>query len=463
MKPLLTLLSLTLTPSLLATASAANTAHSHAPSALDAAIQDLPATTAATTPAATSATSGFDISLSTLMAAGCSDATSAELEQLQAGGHDPKKCGFNLQAAELSLIGNVDPFTRLVSHIVFMPGHVELEEAYASTTALPAALELKGGYFLTEFGKRNAQHGHSSDWLDQPIIAGRLLGEDGLRGAGVRLSWLMPTRYYSQLSFGIQNADDDSMVSFRGTGHQHGEDSGHGHQHDSEHEHAHDEHEESEGEAAQDLSFDGPGGSLQTEYRIRNPQDLLYLLRWHQGWDFGAEHSVQWGLSGLLGPNASGRHSKTRIYGTDFEYRWQPSHNFRGAPYLSWQTEWMQRRFEVEAFDDEHQGYGNSELIDQGYFSQIKYQFRPDWSLGLRFETAQGKQELAGHARQQDWQRSDRSRWSPVLSYRPSHFSRIRLQYNHDRSDQLADDKHRANTLWLGFDFVLGSHPAHDW
>ena len=47
---------------------------------------------------------------------------------------------------------------------------MELEEAFFTTTALPYDLQLKGGYFLTEFGIINPTHPHSWDWMDQPVI-----------------------------------------------------------------------------------------------------------------------------------------------------------------------------------------------------------------------------------------------------------------------------------------------------
>ena len=55
--------------------------------------------------------------------------------------------------------------------------------------------------------------------------------------------------------------------------------------------------------------------------------------------------------------------------------------------------------------------------------------------------------------------RDDRHRISPMLLWQPSHFSRIRLQYNHDRAAHLAH--HDAHSVWLGFEFLIGAHAAH--
>lgn len=74
---------------------------------------------------------------------------------LQTGGHDPQKNGFTLQQLELSFRKAVDPYFRFDGNIVFSQFGVELEEAYATTLALPASLLLRAGQFLTRFGRLN--------------------------------------------------------------------------------------------------------------------------------------------------------------------------------------------------------------------------------------------------------------------------------------------------------------------
>jgi hypothetical protein len=47
----------------------------------------------------------------------------------------------------------------------------------------------------------------------------------------------------------------------------------------------------------------------------------------------------------------------------------------------------------------------------------------------------------------------------PMIAYRPSEFSRVRLQYNYDDAEFLADGE--AHTVWAGLEVLYGSHPAH--
>ena len=55
---------------------------------------------------------------------------------------------------------------------------------------------------------------------------------------------------------------------------------------------------------------------------------------------------------------------------------------------------------------------------------------------------------------------SKRHRVSPLLTFYPSEFSRLRLQYNYDRFDHARESA--AHSVWLGLEFALGSHPAHE-
>jgi hypothetical protein len=73
-----------------------------------------------------------------------------DVQTLQPGGHDPSQRGFSIRNAELALDGAVDPYFKGFANIVLMTDAedetaVELEEAYALTTSLPASLQIKGG------------------------------------------------------------------------------------------------------------------------------------------------------------------------------------------------------------------------------------------------------------------------------------------------------------------------------
>ena len=394
----------------------------------------------------------IDSSVDVLLAAGGSSADGDALEQLQGGGHDPNRTGFTLQQAELSFSGVVDPYLSGEAHVVLLEDGIELEEAYATSTALPAGLQVKAGYYLAEFGRVNPTHPHTWAWLDQPVIASRLLGADGLRAPGVRVGWLTPLPWYSQVLLGVQNADNETAVSFLGEGHEHGDE-----------EAAAEPEEAGGGEDAHDLGLEETiGGQPAVGREVDGLDDCLYVARWENSGEVGDETTALLGLSALYGPNATGEDGATTIYGADLTFKWRAARNDRGYPFVTWQTEIMKRDFEADAVQVEHEAelhdFAAATLEDWGLYSQVLWGFAPGWEAGLRAEYATGSDDGV-EARDEDPARSDRVRISPLLAWRPSEFSRLRVQYNYDDADFLDDGT--AHTVWAGVEFLYGMHPAH--
>src|SRR5215213_7803497 len=168
----------------------------------------------------------LNLSLDGLVAAGTS--TAEDVGALEVGGHDPAQRGFTVQNVETVFEGAVDPYFRGQANLVFQitpegETQVELEEVYVTTTSLSHGLQAKAGQFFTEFGRLNPTHQHAWDFVDQPLVNGRFFGPDGLRNPGARISWLMPTPFYSELLLSAQNSHGETATSFRSAGgHAHG-------------------------------------------------------------------------------------------------------------------------------------------------------------------------------------------------------------------------------------------------
>lgn len=400
----------------------------------------------------------IDISFIPSFFAGSSTATESELHTLQGGGHDPRKRGFTLADGELGLSGAVDPYFRGQAYITYfidaLSGEtgVELEEAFLTSQRLPWGLELKAGHFLSEFGLINPRHPHQWDWIDQPVINTRLFGPDGMRAPGMRLGWLLPTRWFSQLYLGMQNANGETMTSFLGGRHQHGGGDEAGHE--AEH-------------GALDDRMIGNRPRVERATRTRSLKDFVYLTRWENSWGFGEELTSLVGVSGLYGPNATGRNGDTWIYGLDMKWRWRPVRNFRGWPFVTWQTEIMRRDFHADRFVliDEAEGdvltLPGRTLHDWGLYTQGLFGFTYGWAAGLRYEYAGGSGQSVG-GRRNDPFRNDRHRLSPLLVWQPTEYTRIRLQYNYDRT-RFDDGDRNAHSVWLGFQWLLGTHPPHEY
>ena len=401
----------------------------------------------------------IDVSLDVLLFAGASSLDDASISTLQGGGHDPKTCGYTLGQAELSLSGVVDPYFTAEAHILSVVNPTsgetafELEEAFLTTTALPYGLQLEAGYFLTEFGIVNPQHPHVWDWLDMPVTNARMFGGDGMRQAGFRASWLLDTPWFSQIHFGMQNANGITMGSFLGGElfHTHGDDAhGHGGDEHMEEEPGHDTGHDDEMHMADDHEVEGGpgiGGRPIIAQDVRSLKDFVYLMRWENAFDLSDELTAVFGVSSLLGPNASGPAGSTWLYGLDMKWRWTPANSFRGYPFVTWQTEYMRRRYEAAAAsmdvtledgDTETVSFAADTLDDWGMYTQLLYGFRINWAAGVRFEYANGSGLGYNHGgRDGDPFRDKRYRLSPLLSWRASGFTRIRLQYNYDHVTHL--------------------------
>ena len=89
------------------------------------------------------------------------------------------------------------------------------------------------------------------------------------------------------------------------------------------------------------------------------------------------------------------------------------------------------------------------------------YQFHPYWRAGLRYDQLdEGSYDLGpGLAGAPGLAPPDFTpkRWSAMVDWSPSEFSRFRLQYNQDKSQQGITD----NQWFLQYILSLGTHGAH--
>jgi hypothetical protein len=343
--------------------------------------------------------------------------TAEDLEILETGGHDPNQRGFTVQNLETVFEGAIDPYFKGQSNIVFQidkdgESFLEVEEAYLTSMSLPLNLQVKAGTFFTEFGRLNPTHPHTWDFADQPLINGRFLGPDGLRNPGVRLSWLAPTNNYTELFFTVQDSQGETAFSFR--------------------------------------NDEARFGREAVETRVRNMEDLLYVPRIATSFDLTEEQTILLGASAAFGPNSTGTDKNTLIYGLDMFWKWKSAYASGGFPFVTWQTEVMGRR--IEAGKDISAGLPDEVIHNWGAYSQIMWGFKKRWVAGIRGDYVDGEEGATDPLGFERW------RLSPNLTFYPSEFSKIRLQYNYD--DILGNDS-TEHSVFLQFEFLLGSHGAH--
>jgi hypothetical protein len=306
-----------------------------------------------------------------------------DVRSLQLGDHDPAVRGFSIPNTELTMDGAVDPYFRGFASIVFKLDEagetgVELEEAFGLTTSLPANLQVKAGQFFAEFGRQNVQHPHAWAFVDQPLVLNRMLGPEGLRGQGVRLSWLAPTAWYTEASVAVMNSVGGTTFSFRS------EESGDIH------------------------------GGEPLEREVEGAGDLLLVPRVAMSLDLTGTQTVVFGASGAFGPNNSGDDARTRIVGADLYWKWKSARAQQGFPFVSWQGEFLLRHYDAAArpaAEDPDATLPAETLRDRGVYGQLLWGVKPRWVLGLRGEWVGG--DVAAFTVPL---RSDRSRVSPNLT-----------------------------------------------
>jgi hypothetical protein len=350
--------------------------------------------------------------------------TEPDVEALNGAHHDPSQRGFSLTGVELTLDGAVDPYCKGLATVtlVLEPGGetaVELEEAWLQTVALPADLQLRAGQMFAPFGRHNTLHAHHWSFVDQPVAVTRLLGGDGLRNVGAQLSWIAPVPVFTELTLGIFNSDGETAVPF-------------------------------DNEDSVDIH-----GGTPVDRSLRGPQDLLYVPRVATSVNLTEEQTLLAGLSAGFGPNSAGPRTDTQLFGADLYWKWRPADARAGFPFVAWQTEAIYRRYNVPARIDDADGvtpYPAETLGDWGVYSQLLWGFRRRWVAGLRGEFVSG--DTGAFVSEQ---RLDRTRVSPNLTWYPTEFSKLRLQYNYDHRQSFGDD----HSVWFQVEFLLGAHAAH--
>jgi hypothetical protein len=349
--------------------------------------------------------------------------TTPNIGSILQGDHDPKVRGFTIPNTELTVDGAVDPFFRGFANMLFKLDEngetvVELEEAFAVTTSLPANLQIKAGQFFAEFGRQNPLHPHAWAFVDQPVVLSRMFGPEGLRSQGVRVSWLLPTPWYVETMVSVANSTNGTTFSFRS--------------------------EESS----------AIHGGTPVDRPVLNAGDMLVIPRIATSFDVSETQTLLLGASGAFGPNNAGTDTRTSIYGADAFWKWKSARARQGFPFVSLQAEALIRRYEAAqrtAVDDTVTLAAES-FVDRGGYAQLLWGIKPRLVAGLRTDIAGGDATAFVSAF-----RGDRLRLSPNLTWYPTEFSKLRFQYNYDDRRTIGRD----HSLWVQLEFMLGAHASH--
>jgi len=338
--------------------------------------------------------------------------------------------GASLGESELFISSNIDPYFRGALLVALTPENtVEVEEAYFETLALGKGFAIKGGRHFSGIGYQNAIHPHAWDFVDASLVQGSFLGRN-YGDDGLQLRWVAPLPVFLQLG----------------------------------------------AEIGRGREFAGAG---EVE-RNRNGKDSQAFFA-KLGNDIGVSSSYQVGASYLRqnsGPDGvayldyndiTGFNNsfvgKQSISGLDFVYKWAPDGNptYRNFKFIA---EWFRRKYDGD-FTFDTAGVAQTDLLNakqSGWYAQAIYQFVRYWRVGARYDRlSHGSTNLYANAANVTAPDFDPTRYSVMLDWSPSEFSRIRLQYNRDlaRQDLATGETIKDNQLFVQYIFSLGAHGAH--
>ena len=324
----------------------------------------------------------------------------------------PGRRGFSLGESELAISANVDHLFAGNLIVSLTPENtVSVEEAYGVYTAAPYGLVPKFGRFFSGLGYMNEQHQHAWDFIDAPLAYQAFLG--GQYGNdGLQVKWIAPTDLF--LEFGAEVGNGDN---FPGS----------------------------------ERNKNGVGSGV------------IYA---HAGGDIGASHSWRAGLSYLqtraqdrdysqvdLAGNAAqvGFNGTSHVAIADFVWKYAPNGNAQNTNFKL-QGEYFWRR---ESGLTHTSAYTSRQ---SGWYLQGVYQFMPYWRVGARYDRLDpGHVDYGANAAYLDSPAFHPERYTLMVDYTPSEFSRIRLQYGQSKTLAGLTD----NQLFLQYILTLGAHGAH--
>jgi hypothetical protein len=310
--------------------------------------------------------------------------------------------GFLLGSGELFISAPIDPFLRGYASINGTSEEgFDIEEAALATTALPWNLSAKGGRFFADVGRLSHWHDEALPFADRPESLDRLVSGES-QGEGAQVSWLAPTPFFLQLTGGVFN----SIGAERR------------------------EEPEEFGAVEERRSF----------------SELTWLTRPLAYVDLTDTFNAEAGATFAFRPGDARR----RLWGADVTLRHQPgTSGFYQGTVLGAEWLWNDEEFAlVELGIDEATGdpiIGSGDFQRQGGYAYVESFFTRRYSAGLRFDYAEA---LFADL---DLQRT----YTAFLTFRPSEFQRLRLQFDHLDIDSGEPSNQRFTVQWTAF---LGSH-----
>jgi hypothetical protein len=350
------------------------------------------------------------------------------LDQIERVG---KLRGFNFNYLEFALSASVDPYLDFLGIVTLTPEGFDIEETYVDTRQLPFGFRLRIGKFLSAFGRLNGIHQHAWDFYDMPLVYEAFIGLEGWKNPGVRLSWTAPLDFLLQLNIEVFQGRTDEPRLFNASGYT---------------------------LTAQDgtvLSSSQPFvpsmavGSLKTSYDTGNHVFLAgaSLMYGHALQTRNDGQPTDWAFS------APG----TILYDAELTYKYLIS-SYRS---VTWQSEYLGIVASGDLAQASDGQVHSAKKRQGGLYSQLLWRFdQPGrWRVGARFDLVdQNSFSVDGQRQALD---NMLQRYTGMLEYSATEFSRFRLQYAYDRSRFSEGERKDVHEILLQMNIAVGPHGAH--
>ena len=335
----------------------------------------------------------------------------------------PGRRGFSLGESELAISANVDHLFAGNLIVSLTPENtVSVEEAYGVYTAAPYGLVPKFGRFFSGLGYMNEQHQHAWDFIDAPLAYQAFLGGQ-YANDGLQVKWIAPIDQF--LEFGAEVGNGDNFPG-----------------------------------SARNKNGVGSG--------------VVYA---HTGGDIGASHSWRAGISylqtraqdrnysllDLAGHDAQvGFNGTSHVAIADFIWKYAPNGNAQNTNFkLQGEYFWRRESGDFTYDVDGALGLTNTSAYTSrqtGWYLQGVYQFMPYWRAGARYDRLDpGHVDYGANAAYLEAPAFHPERYTLMVDYTPSEFSRVRLQWGQSKTQAGVTD----NQLFLQYILTLGAHGAH--
>jgi hypothetical protein len=352
------------------------------------------------------------------------------LDESDRGG---KSRGFNFNYLELAFNASVDPYFDFFGVVTVEPGGVDVEEAFVDTRQLPFGFELRIGKLLSAFGRLNGMHKHYWEFYDPPLVYEAFIGAEGLKNPGLRLSWTAPVDLLLQFNFEVFQGVFDESPTFNAVGY--------------------------------DLT--AANGTILSSTAPFVP--ALYVGSLKTSFDFG-NHVFLLGASAMYGHSTQTRMADppadtdrafsapgTVLYDAELTYKYLIS-SYRS---IAWQSEYLGRLSSGDLALASDGIIHHQSKKQGGFYSQLVWRFDEPgrWRVGARYDllarnslTIDGAGQPLANMLQ---------RYTGMIEFSPTEFSRFRLQYTYDRSRYLDGVQKPIHEVLLQVNIAVGPHGAH--